>query len=60
VERKGTADVIGYCGLTIHGNGSPDEPALAYELLRAAHGCGYPAQGTAADTSTPKARGIDL
>jgi [ribosomal protein S5]-alanine N-acetyltransferase len=41
VERKGTADVIGYCGLTIRGNGSPDEPELAYELLRAAHGCGY-------------------
>jgi RimJ/RimL family protein N-acetyltransferase len=41
VERKGTADVIGYCGLTTHGNGSPDEPELAYELLRAAHGCGY-------------------
>jgi ribosomal-protein-alanine N-acetyltransferase len=41
VERKSTADVIGYCGLTIHGNGSPDEPELAYELLRAAHGCGY-------------------
>jgi ribosomal-protein-alanine N-acetyltransferase len=41
VERMGTADVIGYCGLNIHGNGSPDEPELAYELLRAAHGCGY-------------------
>ncbi len=41
VERRGTADVIGYCGLSIHGNGSPDEPELAYELLRAAHGCGY-------------------
>ena len=41
VERKGTSDVIGYCGLTVHGNGSPDEPELAYELLRAAHGCGY-------------------
>jgi [ribosomal protein S5]-alanine N-acetyltransferase len=41
VERKGTADVIGYCGLVVHGNGSPDEPELAYELLRAAHGCGY-------------------
>jgi ribosomal-protein-alanine N-acetyltransferase len=41
VERKGTADVIGYCGLVIHGNGSPDEPELAYELLRAAHGRGY-------------------
>lgn len=41
VERKGTADVIGYCGLTFHGNGLPDEPELAYELLRAVHGCGY-------------------
>ena len=41
VERKGTADVIGYCGLIFHGNGPPDEPELAYELLRAAHGRGY-------------------
>jgi [ribosomal protein S5]-alanine N-acetyltransferase len=41
VERKVTADVIGYCGLIVDGNGSPDEPELAYELLRAAHGCGY-------------------
>jgi [ribosomal protein S5]-alanine N-acetyltransferase len=41
VQRKGTADVIGYCGLSINGNGSPDEPELAYELLRAVHGCGY-------------------
>jgi [ribosomal protein S5]-alanine N-acetyltransferase len=41
VVRKGTADVIGYCGLVFHGNGSPDEPELAYELLQAAHGHGY-------------------
>src|SRR5580693_7426153 len=41
VERKGTADVIGYCGLIFDGNGSPGEPELAYELLRAANGCGY-------------------
>lgn len=41
VQRKDTADVIGYCGLNIHGNGSSDEPELAYELLRTAHGCGY-------------------
>lgn len=41
VERRGTADVIGYCGLVFRGNGSPDEPELAYELLRAVHGCGY-------------------
>jgi [ribosomal protein S5]-alanine N-acetyltransferase len=41
VERKGAADVIGYCGVIFHGNGPPGEPELAYELLRAAHGCGY-------------------
>ena len=41
IELKSTADVIGYCGLTSQGNGSLDEPELAYELLRAAHGFGY-------------------
>jgi ribosomal-protein-alanine N-acetyltransferase len=41
VVRKDTADVIGYCGLTVRGRGSADEPELAYELLRAAHGHGY-------------------
>jgi ribosomal-protein-alanine N-acetyltransferase len=41
VERKGTGDVIGYCGLLAHGNGPPDEPELAYELLCTAHGCDY-------------------
>src|SRR5580700_154769 len=29
VERKGTADILGYCGLVFHGNGSPDKPELA-------------------------------
>jgi RimJ/RimL family protein N-acetyltransferase len=41
VERKDTAGVIGYCGLIFQANGSPEEPELVYELLRAAHGCGY-------------------
>lgn len=41
VERKRECDVIGYCGLTAHGNGSQEEPELAYELLRAAQGSGY-------------------
>jgi RimJ/RimL family protein N-acetyltransferase len=41
VERKTSADVIGICGLVFHENAPPDEPELAYELLRAAHGCGY-------------------
>lgn len=41
VERKSAGDVIGYCGLVFPGNGAPDEPELAYELLRRAHGSGY-------------------
>ena len=41
VERRDASDVIGYCGLVLRGNGSPEEPELAYELLRVAHGYGY-------------------
>jgi len=41
VELKSTSEVIGYCGLVFHGNGSPGEPELVFELLRAAQGCGY-------------------
>jgi ribosomal-protein-alanine N-acetyltransferase len=41
VQLKGTADVIGYCGLTARGNGSLEEPELAYELLSSFHNRGY-------------------
>lgn len=41
VKRIDNGDIIGYCGLIFDGNGSRDEPELAYELLRAAHGHGY-------------------
>ena len=41
VERKRAGDVVGYWGLLFHGNGAPDEPELAYELLRRAHRFGY-------------------
>lgn len=41
VERRSTADVVGYCGLVAGESGSLEQPELAYELLRAAHGCGY-------------------
>jgi [ribosomal protein S5]-alanine N-acetyltransferase len=41
VVRKDTDDVIGYCGVVFHGTGAADEPELAYELRRAAHGRGY-------------------
>ena len=48
VARKSTGDVIGYCGLVFHGSGEPDEPELAYELLRRAHGSGYATEAGAA------------
>jgi [ribosomal protein S5]-alanine N-acetyltransferase len=48
VERKDTADVIGYCGLIFHEHASPDEPELAYELLRVAHGCGHATEASRA------------
>lgn len=41
VVRRDDERVIGYCGLTPHGNGSIEEPELAYELLRSHHGVGY-------------------
>lgn len=41
VVRKGSADVIGYCGLVSSGNGSKEEPEMAFELLRAVHNQGY-------------------
>jgi RimJ/RimL family protein N-acetyltransferase len=40
IQRRMEGDRIGYCGILI-GRGSFDEPELAYELLRRAHGQGY-------------------
>jgi RimJ/RimL family protein N-acetyltransferase len=40
IERRDTGEFIGYCGLTV-GQGSLDEPEIAYELARRAHGHGY-------------------
>jgi RimJ/RimL family protein N-acetyltransferase len=40
IQRRRERDVIGYCGLIV-GRATLDEPELAYELLRRAHGHGY-------------------
>jgi len=40
IELLETGEFIGYCGLTV-GQASFDEPELAYELARRAHGHGY-------------------
>ncbi len=38
--RRLEGDFIGYCGLTV-GRSTLEEPEIAYELLRRAHGSGY-------------------
>ena len=48
VQRKDTGEVIGYCGLIAHGNGTANEPELAYELFRAAQGRGYATEAAGA------------
>jgi RimJ/RimL family protein N-acetyltransferase len=40
VCRRVEGDFIGYCGLIV-GRSSVEEPEIAYELLRRAHGHGY-------------------
>ena len=40
IERRDTGEFVGYCGLTV-GQASYDEPEIAYELARRAHGHGY-------------------
>ena len=40
IERKVEGDFIGYCGVII-GAATLEEPEIAYELLRSAHGNGY-------------------
>jgi RimJ/RimL family protein N-acetyltransferase len=40
IRRRVEGDVIGYCGLIV-GRATVDEPEIAYELFRRAHGRGY-------------------
>ncbi|RHW22425.1 N-acetyltransferase [Nocardioides immobilis] len=59
VERKCAGDVIGYCGLVFHGNGVPDEPELAFELLRRAQGFGYATEAGGAVVAWATAAGCE-
>ncbi|MFJ7195281.1 MULTISPECIES: GNAT family N-acetyltransferase [unclassified Streptomyces] len=47
VVRRDAGDFIGYCGLTV-GRASVDEPEIAYELFRRAHGQGYATEAASA------------
>ncbi|GHH85984.1 N-acetyltransferase [Streptomyces sulfonofaciens] len=47
VQRRDEGDFIGYCGLII-GRSTVEEPEIAYELFRRAHGRGYATEAAGA------------
>ncbi|MFC9948609.1 GNAT family N-acetyltransferase [Streptomyces pratensis] len=47
VQRRAEGDFIGYCGLII-GRSTVEEPEIAYELFRRAHGRGYATEAAGA------------
>ncbi|PPB50970.1 GNAT family N-acetyltransferase [Arthrobacter pityocampae] len=48
VERRGSGDVFGYCGLLANNHGQDGEPELAFELLRGVWGQGYATEASQA------------
>lgn len=57
LERRAEGDVIGYCGL-IAGRSSAEEPEIAYELLRRAHGRGYATEAALAVVDAATTAGL--
>ena len=57
MERKGSGDVIGYCGLIANTHVPQDEPELAFELLRRYWGQGYATEASRAVVSWAQASG---
>lgn len=57
MERQGTGDVIGYCGLITDPLVPEDEPEVAYELLRRAWGQGYATEAARAVLGWARASG---
>ena len=53
---RGDDEFLGYCGLVI-GRATIDEPEIAYELLRSAHGRGYATEAAAAIVDAARATG---
>ncbi|MZD07347.1 GNAT family N-acetyltransferase [Streptomyces sp. SID5785] len=56
IVRRAEGDFIGYCGLII-GRSTLDEPEIAYELFRHAHGNGYATEAAAAVLGAAAATG---
>ncbi|MFE7553312.1 GNAT family N-acetyltransferase [Streptomyces gardneri] len=56
IQRREEGDFIGYCGLII-GRATLDEPEIAYELFKHAHGRGYATEAAAAVVEAAAATG---
>ncbi len=56
LRRRGEDEFLGYCGLVV-GRASIDEPEIAYELLRSAHGHGYATEAATAVVDAARATG---
>ncbi|GAA2072919.1 GNAT family N-acetyltransferase [Streptomyces albiaxialis] len=56
IERRDEGDFIGYCGLII-GRTTLEEPEIAYELFRHAHGRGYATEAARAVLGAAAATG---
>ena len=54
--RREEGDFIGYCGLVV-GRSTVEEPEIAYELLRRAHGHGYATEAARAVVGAAAATG---
>lgn len=57
IGLRGTGGAVGYCGLLLPGDGGPDEPELAFELLRDVHGRGYATEAGSAVVDLATAAG---
>lgn len=58
LRLRGSDEFLGYCGLVV-GRSTIDEPELAYELLRSAHGHGYATEAAAAVVDAARETGRD-
>ena len=56
LRLHGDDEFLGYCGLVI-GRATIDEPEIAYELLRSAHGNGYATEAAAVIVGAARATG---
>jgi RimJ/RimL family protein N-acetyltransferase len=56
IRRRDVGDFIGYCGLVV-GRSTVDEPEIAFELCKAAHGRGYATEAARAVLDAASATG---